>query len=132
MDDLFNLTKKTQANAYAPISHYNVGATLICKSGKIFHGCNVEDSSTRCGCCAERVAFFSAITAGEKEFEKIILIGSYKNKPLDKITPCGTCRQFMSELCDDNFEIINYYEENNSLKSCKYKLIDIFPNKFTL
>ena len=130
--NLFDLAQKAKNNAYSPISNYQVGAALLCKNNNIYVGCNVEDSSLRSGSCAERVAFFTAIANGENNFEKIVIVGGFKNQKLDKITPCGTCRQLISEFCSPNFEIINYYEENNEIKSISYTLNDLLPFSFEL
>ena len=132
MEDLLNLAKKAKSNSYCPISNYQVGAVLVCKNNNVYLGTNIEDSSMQAGSCAERTAFYSAITNGDHEFSKLILIGGFKNKTLDKITPCGTCRQLISEFCNENFEIINYYEENNSIKIASYKLSDLLTYSFNL
>lgn len=132
--ELIKLAKNTREKAYAPISKYKVGAVLQTKQGNVYLGCNVEDSSTRAGSCAERVAIFNAIanSSEDREFEKIVLVGGYTSDKLDKITPCGTCRQLMSEFCKPDFEIINFYIENGEEKTVVYKLENIFPQSFTI
>ena len=88
------ITRATQArlNAYAPYSNYQVGAALLTKTGKIFAGVNVENAAYPDSICAERSAIFSAVSAGEREFEAIVV--ATRNGG----TPCGSCRQVLSEF----------------------------------
>ncbi len=99
--------KKAREHAYAPYSHFLVGAALLTKSGKIYHGCNIENAAYSPGNCAERTAFFRAVYQGE-EFEKIAVAGGPKGREADKLcAPCGVCRQVMMEFCDpETFQII--------------------------
>lgn len=100
--------KKAREHAYAPYSHFLVGAALLTKSGKIYHGCNIENAAYSPGNCAERTAFFRAVYQGEREFEKIAVAGGPKGREADKLcAPCGVCRQVMMEFCDPKtFQII--------------------------
>ncbi len=97
--------------AYTPYSHYKVGAALLAKDGKVYRGCNVENAAyTPCN-CAERTAFFKAVSEGKREFEKIVIVaGKGEGKPeelTEYATPCGVCRQVMMEFCKpEEFEII--------------------------
>jgi cytidine deaminase len=84
---------EARLNAHAPYSKYLVGAALLTKSGKVFAGCNVENASYGLTNCAERTAIFTAVAAGEKEFEAIAIAAA---KPIP--FPCGACRQVMSEF----------------------------------
>lgn len=89
--------------AYAPYSHFRVGAALLTKSGKIYRGCNIENVAFTPTNCAERTAFFKAVSEGEKEFEAIVVTGDAD----DYLYPCGVCRQVMVEFCDLNaFKVI--------------------------
>ena len=98
-------------NAYAPYSSYNVGAALLSDSNKVYTGCNIENSSFSATNCAERTAFFKAISEGERRFKKIAIV-AFKNDKIDRnVTPCGICRQVMSEFCDDNFTILTAISE---------------------
>lgn len=92
--------------AYAPYSGYTVGAALLGKSGTLYTGCNVESASYSPTNCAERTAFFKAISEGEREFSKIAIVGGKHGNVTDMFMPCGVCRQVMAEFCDDDFEII--------------------------
>lgn len=129
---LIEKAKSVRKNAYSPYSKYKVGAALLTQSGNIYCGCNVEDVSTRAGSCAERVAIFNAISNGEKNFEKILIIGGNSDDKFDKITPCGTCRQMLFEFCSSDFEVINYYIENGNEKIITHKLSDLLPYNFKL
>ena len=123
---LIETAKKARENAYAPYSNYKVGCALLSKSGKIFSGCNIENDGIM-SICAERVAFNKAISEGEKDFECILVLG--RKEELQYTSPCGYCRQFMSEFCDKNFEIYMYDEEN---KLVKKTLSDLLPDSFNL
>ena len=92
--------------AYAPYSGYTVGAALLSKSGKVYTGCNVESASYSPTNCAERTAFFKAISEGEREFEKIAVVGGKNCNVTELFMPCGVCRQVMAEFCRQDFEII--------------------------
>ena len=105
--ELIELAKKAAKNAYAPYSHYTVGAALLCKSGKVFLGCNIENAAYSPTSCAERTAFFKAVSEGEREFSAIAVVGGYELDFKDYFTPCGVCRQVMAEFCDMNtFKVI--------------------------
>ncbi|GFI32348.1 MAG: cytidine deaminase [Lachnospiraceae bacterium] len=107
-EQLMMEAKKAREHAYAPYSHFLVGAALLTKSGKIYHGCNIENAAYSPGNCAERTAFFRAVYQGEREFEKIAVAGGPKGREADKLcAPCGVCRQVMMEFCDpETFQII--------------------------
>lgn len=95
--------------AYCPYSGFAVGAALLAKDGRIFRGCNVESVSHTPTCCAERTAFFKAVSEGVQEFEAIAIVaGEHTLKaPLpDYVSPCGVCRQVMVEFCEQDFKVI--------------------------
>ena len=93
--------------SYTPYSHFNVGAAILAKNGKIYTGCNIENASYTPTNCAERTAFFKAISEGVKEFEAIAIVGGPDGAdPQGYCSPCGVCRQVMSEFCTDSFLII--------------------------
>lgn len=87
--------------AYVPYSKFKVGAALKTKSGKIYTGCNIENAAYPVGCCAERVAIFKAISEGEKEFTDIAVVANTDGP----VSPCGSCRQVMSEFFDESVTI---------------------------
>jgi len=91
-EDLIDLANKARKKAYAPYSHYKVGAALLGQSGKVYTGCNVENASYGHTVCAERTAVLKAVSEGETEFEAIAVVT--KNGG----SPCGACRQVLSEF----------------------------------
>ncbi len=106
--DLIKQAFEAAEFAYSPYSNYKVGAALLCQNGKVFKGCNIENSTYSPTNCAERTAFFKAISEGERNFEAIAIVG-YKENQEERIFfyPCGVCRQVMIEFCDEkDFKII--------------------------
>jgi cytidine deaminase len=97
---LIQAARKARENAYAPYSHYDVGAAVLTKSGKIFSGCNVENAAYPSGLCAERVAIFKAVSEGERELIALAVVTSNAG------SPCGACRQVFSEFAQDDAEIV--------------------------
>jgi len=91
--------------AYAPYSNFCVGAALLTKSGKIYTGCNVENAGYSATNCAERTAFFKAVSEGEREFAAIAIVGGPRGPLTEYCSPCGVCRQVMQEFCGPDFEI---------------------------
>ncbi len=110
--------------AYAPFSKFKVGAALLGKDGKVYTGVNVENSSFGGTICAERTAFVKAISEGCVEFEAIAVVSSD-----GEAWPCGICRQFMKEFCEDDFKIITGNDED-SLRV--YTMEEILPEGFRL
>lgn len=124
--ELMALATKAREHSYSPYSHFSVGAALLTKSGKVYLGTNVENSSFSATNCAERTAFFSAIADGESEFLAIaICAGKHKSEPITCM-PCGICRQVMSEFCDKDFKII--VSDGNGIKALT--LGELLPNSF--
>lgn len=107
-EELLKLAFEAREMAYAPYSNWKVGAALLTKEGKVYKGCNIENSSFTPTVCAERTAFFKAISEGEKDFLKIAIVAGDAQKGSEGYcTPCGVCRQVMSEFCDpDEFVIV--------------------------
>lgn len=127
---MFELAKKAANNAHSPYSNFMVGATLVTANGKVYTGCNIENQTLQ-SICAEKVAIAKAISEGEREFKAIFVVGKQKDeKVFREITPCGYCRQFMSEFCKPEFEIYSYNEEKHEIK--KYTLQELLPKVFTL
>ncbi len=92
--------------AYSPYSGFTVGAALLTKSGRVYLGCNIENAAFSPTVCAERTAFFKALSEGEREFEKIAVVGGRDGKLTFCCSPCGVCRQVMSEFCSGDFLVI--------------------------
>ena len=105
---LVSAALKARKQAYAPYSHWTVGAALFTKDGKIYEGCNIENAAYTPTNCAERTAFFKAVSEGAREFAAIAIVGGYDTKEPESIcAPCGVCRQGMMEFCDpDTFRVI--------------------------
>ena len=105
--ELVKAAMSARNRAYVPYSHYQVGAALLAKNGIIYQGCNVENASYGATNCAERTAFFKAISEGEREFTAIAIVGGIQGKTVsDFAYPCGICRQVMQEFCKPDFQII--------------------------
>lgn len=126
---LLEEAKKARLMAYAPYSKFKVGAALLTKSGKVYHGCNIENAAYTPTNCAERTAFFKAVSEGENEFEKIAVVGAMEGREADNIcSPCGVCRQVMMEFCNPKtFKIILANGKGNILVS---SLDEILPYGF--
>lgn len=119
---LIERAKEAMDFAYVKYSNFKVGAALLGISGKVYTGCNIENSSYGATICAERVAFTKAISEGEKEFEAIAIVGSGG----DYTYPCGICRQFMSEF-GMNLNLI--FENGENIRI--YTLEQLLPEAFT-
>lgn len=93
--------------SYAPYSGFRVGAALLTKGGKIYTGCNIENAAYTPSNCAERTAFFKAVSEGEREFQAICIAGGRDGILSGYTAPCGVCRQVMMEFCQpDTFQVI--------------------------
>ena len=94
-------------NSYAPYSHFHVSAVLLCGNGAVYTGNNIENAAYTPSVCAERCAFFKAVSEGERDFTAIALCGGLNGVVKDYCAPCGVCRQVMREFCDpEEFRII--------------------------
>lgn len=104
--ELVNLAKEARSHAYVPYSGFSVGAALLCKDGKIYQGCNIENAAFGPTVCAERTAFFKAVYDGERVFEAIAVVGGRAGEEITGLfPPCGVCRQVMREFCDLDFKL---------------------------
>ena len=93
--------------SYTPYSGFKVGAALLTKDGKVYTGCNIENAAFTPTNCAERTAFFKAVSEGEREFRAICIVGGKDGVLTEYAAPCGVCRQVMMEFCDpETFQII--------------------------
>jgi len=122
MPSLIDEARTARENAVAPFSKFKVGAALRTKAGKIYRGCNVENCTYGLTVCAERVALLSALAAGEREFDSIVVV-TQSDVPG---TPCGPCRQLMWEYCGD----IDVTLANLDGRRVEYKLSTLFPHPF--
>ena len=104
---LINLAEQASRNAYVPYSHFAVGAALECRDGTVFTGCNIENAAYTPTNCAERTAFFKAVSEGKREFRAICIVNENVNGEHDFCAPCGVCRQVMMEFCDpESFTVV--------------------------
>ncbi len=120
--DLLAAAMKVKENAFSPYSNFRVGAALLTKSGKIFTGCNVENSSYSLTVCAERTALFKAVSEGENTFSKILIVSDAD----DYCPPCGACRQVLSDLAGD----IDVVMVNGAGDELVKKLSELLPLAF--
>lgn len=108
MTDLELMERAVEARkkAYAPYSGFRVGAALLCKNGKVYTGCNIENAAYTPTNCAERTALFKAVSEGEREFTAIAIVGGSGEDAETLCPPCGVCRQVLAEFCDADFRLI--------------------------
>ena len=120
---------EARKKAYVPYSHFAVGAALLCADGKVYTGCNIENASFSPTVCAERTAFFKAVSEGHKEFEAIAICGAKDSEEPSVICPpCGVCRQVMREFCDPRqFDVILVRTRDNFKVM---KLEELLPESF--
>jgi cytidine deaminase len=114
-------------NSHSPYSKFRVGAALLGKNGELFTGTNVENASYGLTICAERSAFFTAVTAGCKEFTAIAIVATGDTPP----PPCGACRQVMAEFCAGDFEVI-LAAIDHPADIQTYTLDELLPHRFEL
>ena len=126
--ELIRKALEVRQKAYAPYSDFMVGAALLCKDGRIFTGCNIENASYGATNCAERTAFFKAVSEGYREFTAIAIAGGISGEaPVEYAYPCGICRQVMQEFCRDDFVI---YVVNSEQDYQRYTLKELLPFGF--
>jgi cytidine deaminase len=121
-EDLIRKAKRARLKAYAPYSDFKVGAALLTRRGRVFTGANVENASDGLTVCAERAAVLKAVNQGDKDFVKIAVVAD-KNPP---ITPCGACRQVLSEFTRD----LKIICANLRGDVKKYTLKELLPEAF--
>lgn len=113
--------------SYCPYSNFSVGASLLTDHGAVYTGSNIESASYTPTVCAERVAIFSAVHAGERSFSAIAIVGGKKDEFISSFcAPCGVCRQVMAEFCSPDFTII--LSDGNETKI--YTLAELLPESF--
>ncbi len=122
--DLYKIALKATENSYSPYSNFKVGAALIAESGEIYTGCNVENASYGGTMCAERTAVFKAVSCGDRKFVKIAIAESGDGD----CTPCGLCRQVLSEFSKDGSLIVVCKSEG---KLKEFTLKELLPCSFT-
>lgn len=128
IQELISAAMAQLERAYAPYSHFKVGAALLTEEGRIYTGCNIENAAYTPTNCGERTAFFKAVSEGERSFRAICIVGGMDGVPTDYTAPCGVCRQVMMEFCSpEEFEVILARgAEDYQI----YKLKDLLPCGF--
>ena len=127
-ETMIQLALAAREKSYAPYSDFHVGACLETKTGKLFTGCNIENASYGATNCAERTAFFKAVSEGERTFTAIAIAGGTVGEdPVEYAYPCGICRQVMQEFCTDDFVI---YVVKNEQDYQSYTLKELLPYGF--
>ena len=116
---LLEASKSAREKAYVPYSKFPVGAALLTKDGEVFHGCNIENASFGLTNCAERTAIFKAVSEGKKEFVAIAISGDTEGP----ISPCGACRQVISEFCDKDMPVYLTNLKGNVLETTVAELL---------
>ena len=125
-EELVEIAVSAMHGAYAPYSHFQVGAALLAANGTVYRGCNIENAAYGPTNCAERTAFFTAVCAGEREFTDIAVVGGLNGEISGFAAPCGVCRQVMREFCEDGFRI--HLWDGNELRTCT--LAELLPLGF--
>ena len=129
-EELIKAALEVRNRAYVPYSNFMVGAALLTKSGKLYTGCNIENAGYTPSNCAERTAFFKAVSEGEGQFQRIAIVGGYEEG--DTVSgyaaPCGVCRQVMTEFCvPEEFQIIVAKSQEDYKE---FTLAELFPMGF--
>jgi len=114
--------------AYVPYSGFKVGAALLSKCGKVYRGCNIENAAYSPTNCAERTAFFKAVSEGVTEFSTIAIVGGASDEPSAICSPCGVCRQVMLEFCNADMTVILAKSETEFRVMT---LADLTPHSFS-
>ena len=129
-DDLLREAKQARLRSYAPYSHCRVGAALLTREGKIYHGCNIENAAFGPTVCAERVAIFKAISEGASrgDFLAIAVVGGKNEATEGRFPPCGVCRQVLREFCNPQAMVIILENEDGS--PFRLTLSDLLPHSF--
>ena len=125
--ELMRLALEAREMAYAPYSGFYVGAALLTADGKVYTGCNVENAAYSPTNCAERTAFFKAVSEGERSFSAIAIVGGRKGTPGGFCAPCGVCRQVMAEFCGADFKVILGDAEQLQIRT----LAELLPETFS-
>ena len=120
---------KAREKSYSPYSNFCVGAALLCKNGKVYTGCNIENAAYTPTNCAERTAIFKAVSEGERDFEAIAIVGGKKGEQGRFCAPCGVCRQVIAEFCDKDFKIVLGDKDNVEVCTLDTLLPLSFTNK---
>ncbi|MEH7072508.1 cytidine deaminase [Neobacillus drentensis] len=122
--DLIVEANKAREFAYVPYSNFKVGAALVSKDGQVFHGCNIENAAYSMTNCAERTALFKAYSEGVTQFDSLVVVADTDGP----VSPCGACRQVISELCDPEMDVVLTNLKGDLLK---IKVKELLPGAFS-
>ncbi len=125
--ELITLAKQARKSAYAPYSGFLVGAALLCADDTVYTGCNIENAAYTPTNCAERTAFFKAVSEGKRAFSAIAIVAGPRDGQLSTTAPCGVCRQVMMEFCKSDFRILLGREGENY---SSHTLEELLPHGF--
>ena len=115
--------------SYTPYSNFKVGAALLAKNGQVYTGCNIENAGYTATNCAERTAFFKAVSEGVKDFQAICVVGGKAGVLTEYAAPCGVCRQVMAEFCDPKAFRVLMARTETDYRECS--LEEVLPFGFT-
>ncbi|MBO5130118.1 MAG: cytidine deaminase [Oscillospiraceae bacterium] len=128
-EKLMDLAKEAMTHSYCPYSGYKVGAALLCDDGRVYQGCNIENSAYGPTVCAERTAMFKAVYDGQRDFTAIAICGGKNGVITGRFPPCGVCRQVMAEFCKEDFRIY-LTDDRGGIES--HTLKELLPLSFSL
>ena len=123
IDSLLDAAQEARTHAYAPYSHYQVGAALLTADGQVYGGCNIENAAYGPTNCAERTAFFQAVYDGHRAFTAIAVVAGEEPG-----FPCGVCRQVMAEFCKGDFIIITANRDRTKVNISTFE--ELLPHAF--
>ncbi|MEW9049588.1 MAG: cytidine deaminase [Neobacillus sp.] len=123
-ENLIEEAKIAREKAYVPYSKFKVGAALLTKDGKIYHGCNIENAAYSMCNCAERTALFKAYSEGDRDFQQLTVVAD-TDRPC---SPCGACRQVIAELCPKDMKVVLTNLKGDVLETT---VADLLPGAFS-
>lgn len=126
--EMIQIALEARKNSYVPYSDFRVGACLQTDSGEFYIGCNIENAGYTATNCAERTAFFKAVSEGKRKFQRIAIMGGYDEEDMDFCPPCGVCLQVMMEFCDPKFFEIILGNSKGEIQA--FLLKDLLPMGF--
>ncbi len=125
--ELMECAQAARSRSYSPYSHFRVGAALLTADGKVYTGCNIENAAFSATVCAERTAIFKAVSAGERNFAALAIVGGREGETAEFCAPCGVCRQVIAEFCPKQFKILL----GNTERFRAYTLEELLPLSFS-
>ena len=126
--ELWQIAREAAENAYAPYSHFHVGAALLCADGTVYTGVNIENGSYGATVCAERTALFHAVKDGRRDFTMLAVAAADAEGQETPAPPCGICRQTLSEFCGADFPVV--FGTRDTLR--RVTLGELLPHAFAL